>query len=260
MTSQRRTSNRHVLGKPSVVAYVLTRMRCQMDVLEPKTGSNATSTTETQNPKRTRSANISLPKKRSAKAWGASRTKHMAAIMARLETSMAQSMLTTQKAPGKSKAIACLDGSKKSCGKKKCIEKGVFKKSSFKDGCEPSGGILKTVTVNTWFLPEKISWKILKQKGRKTVCKSKPYDKWYSKIEEDVSRCRLTPGVAYILQCRDKYGSGWAGGSIVIQGVTYCGDGYKFQGGYKKERVFVVKGKRSSRRRRRRKKKNIRRR
>merc|ERR1712079_704796 len=117
------------------------------------------------------------------------------------------------KAPGKSKAIVCLDGS------------------------EPSGGILKTVTINTWFLPEKMSWKILKQKGRKTVCKSKPYDKWYSKIEEDVSRCRLTPGVAYILQCRDKYGSGWAGGSIVIQGVTYCGDGFKFQAGRKKERV-----------------------
>lgn len=155
------------------------------------------------------------------------------------------------KAPGKSRAIACLDGSKKSCGRKKCIEKGVFPKKNFKDGCEPSGGILKTVTVNTWFLPEKMSWKILKQKGRKTVCKSKPYDKWYSKIEEDVSRCRLTPGVAYILQCRDKYGSGWAGGSIVIQGVSYCGDGYKFNGGYKKERVFVVKGKKSKRRKKR---------
>jgi len=99
------------------------------------------------------------------------------------------------------------------------------------------------VTVNTQFLPEKMSWKIMKKKGRKTVCKSKPYDKWYSKIEEDITQCHLIPGVAYILQCRDRFGSGWAGGSITIQGVTYCGEGFKFGAGYKKERVFVVKGK-----------------
>jgi len=105
------------------------------------------------------------------------------------------------------------------------------------------GGVLKTVTINTQILPEKMSWKILKQKGRKTVCKSRKYDKWYSKIKENVQRCKLTPGVAYILQCRDKFGSGWAGGSMTIQGVSYCGDSFKFRAGRKLERVFVVKGK-----------------
>jgi len=100
---------------------------------------------------------------------------------------------------------------------------------------------LNTVTIKTWFLPEKMSWKILKQKGRATVCKSKPYHKWYSKITEDVTRCKLKPGVAYILQCRDEYGSGWAGGSITIQGVSYCGEDFRFRAGYKKERTFVVK-------------------
>jgi len=101
--------------------------------------------------------------------------------------------------------------------------------------------ILKTVTINTWFLPEKMSWKILKKKGRTTMCKSKPYEKWYSKMTEDVTRCQLMPGVPYVLQCLDKYGSGWAGGSITIQGVTFCKDGFRFRAGHKKERVFVVK-------------------
>jgi len=98
-----------------------------------------------------------------------------------------------------------------------------------------------TVTINTGHLPEKMSWRILKQKGRMTMCKSKPYTKWWSKMVEDVSRCKLKPGVSYVLQCKDKFGSGWAGGSITIQGVTYCGDDYKFNAGHSKNRVFVWK-------------------
>mmetsp|Transcript_70681 Transcript_70681/g.136415 ORF Transcript_70681/g.136415 Transcript_70681/m.136415 type:complete len:394 (-) Transcript_70681:16-1197(-) len=103
--------------------------------------------------------------------------------------------------------------------------------------------VLKFVTIKTEVLSEKMSWKILKRKGHVTLCKSKPhaYDEWYSTFREDVTRCNLKPGVAYILQCLDKYGSGWAGGSIKIQGVTYCREDFKFRAGYKKETFFVVK-------------------
>lgn len=146
------------------------------------------------------------------------------------------------KTPKKSRAIECLDGSKRSCGKQKCIKEGAFKKHEYVLACKAAGKILKTVIVKTGFLPEKISWKIMKRKGRHTVCKSKPYDKWHSKIKEDVTRCRLTPGVTYIIQCRDRFGSGWAGGSITIQGVTYCGDTYRFGAGKRKEeQTFVVR-------------------
>jgi len=146
------------------------------------------------------------------------------------------------KDPKKSGAIACLDGSERGCGAQKCIKEGVFKKKSYQDACAiPKKGFVKTATIKTWFLPEKMSWKIMIRKGRDTVCRSKPYNKWYSTYVEDITRCRLTPGVAYILQCRDKFGSGWAGGSISIQGLTYCGDSFKFKGGYQREKVFVVK-------------------
>lgn len=70
--------------------------------------------------------------------------------------------------------------------------------------------------LKTWVLPEKISWRILQ--GKKEICKSTYYDKWYAKIP---TGCRLKKG-KYKIECVDKKGWGWSEGYMQVKQLHLC--------------------------------------
>jgi len=82
------------------------------------------------------------------------------------------------------------------------------------------------VYVQTFMLPEKMEWKIIK--GKTTVCSSGEYaySTWYSRF---FTGCTLPAG-SYTLKCIDKRGYGWSGGYIDIGGKKYCKDGFEWSG------------------------------
>jgi len=45
----------------------------------------------------------------------------------------------------------------------------------------------------------------------------------YGNFNNYIKQCCLAPA-AHTLTCQDSYGDGWSGGSIEIQGQTYCED------------------------------------
>jgi len=89
--------------------------------------------------------------------------------------------------------------------------------------------VQRTVTLKTWVFPEKLDWEVsTKGKNRKVVCSGAGYSAWYSTIEV---KCVLEPGREYRLTCKDRFGEGWAGATIVFNGRHYC-KGYTWNGGF----------------------------
>eukprot|EP00419_Tripos_fusus_P027861 CAMPEP_0172726144 /NCGR_PEP_ID=MMETSP1074-20121228/90015_1 /TAXON_ID=2916 /ORGANISM="Ceratium fusus, Strain PA161109" /LENGTH=265 /DNA_ID=CAMNT_0013553077 /DNA_START=533 /DNA_END=1331 /DNA_ORIENTATION=- len=86
--------------------------------------------------------------------------------------------------------------------------------------------VRRTLTLKTWVMPEKLDW-VVSTKG-KTVCSGSGYSAWYSPIEV---KCDLEPGRRYTLKCKDKFGEGWAGATIEINGRHYCKD-YDWDAGF----------------------------
>lgn len=106
-------------------------------------------------------------------------------------------------------------------------------------GWAPNNGddcAVRSLTVKTGMLPEKLLWTLATSNGT-GVCSGGPYKTWYSTLIE--TQCVLTLGTLYTLTCKDKYGEGWAGGSLTINGKTYCAD-YNWDGGSEKKVVNVT--------------------
>ena len=75
-----------------------------------------------------------------------------------------------------------------------------------------------------------VSWKIIDTNGD-TVCNSKPAGSYSSYKVHPAEQCILTKEANYNLICEDTYGDGWNGGSLSIQGSTYCA-AFRYPGCY----------------------------
>lgn len=91
------------------------------------------------------------------------------------------------------------------------------------------------VSMNLGGYPSEVKWAISTavELGGNTICSGGTYGSQNAHSNINAGSCCLIDGGSYVLTCEDTYGDGWNGGSLSVNGTTYCeGFSYgKFQTG-----------------------------
>jgi len=73
--------------------------------------------------------------------------------------------------------------------------------------------------MKTWSFPETLSWKIVENRRRKTVCQGGNYADWYVALK--YKKCKLKTGW-HKIYCTDKVKQGFHGGFVQVKNYKLC--------------------------------------